>query len=314
VIPEVDAPAHAGNGWQWGPSAGMGDLALCINEAPWASYCIEPPCGQLNPINPNTQKVLSELYAEFLSNFGNSSLFHMGGDEVFYPCWNSSQEILQWLKDHGMNREKDSFLELWGNFQQNALTNLLAGNVKPTAILWTSEFTNTAKFSRKYLPTDKYIIEVWDPSSANTIPNLLSAGYRILVANYDAWYMDCGFGEVLTPGVNWCSPFKEWQKVYDNRPYKSLAGKWVITDPSQLALIEGGEIAMWSESADDISYSTKVWPRGAAIAERLWSDPISDWSAANDRMQFHRWRLVSRGVQAEGLQPLWCLQNQGACI
>jgi beta-hexosaminidase Fdl len=35
VIPEIDAPAHSGNGWDWGPSKGLGELSLCINQQPW---------------------------------------------------------------------------------------------------------------------------------------------------------------------------------------------------------------------------------------------------------------------------------------
>lgn len=31
VIPELDAPAHCGNGWQFGDEDGLGSLALCIN-------------------------------------------------------------------------------------------------------------------------------------------------------------------------------------------------------------------------------------------------------------------------------------------
>lgn len=32
LVPEIDAPARAGNGWQLGEREGMGDLALCVNE------------------------------------------------------------------------------------------------------------------------------------------------------------------------------------------------------------------------------------------------------------------------------------------
>lgn len=39
VIPEIDAPAHAGNGWDWGPKYGLGELSLCINQQPWSFYC-----------------------------------------------------------------------------------------------------------------------------------------------------------------------------------------------------------------------------------------------------------------------------------
>jgi hypothetical protein len=33
VLPELDAPAHVGNGWQFGEREGMGRLALCVNQA-----------------------------------------------------------------------------------------------------------------------------------------------------------------------------------------------------------------------------------------------------------------------------------------
>ena len=32
VLPELDSPAHVGNGWQWGPEYGLGDLAVCVNQ------------------------------------------------------------------------------------------------------------------------------------------------------------------------------------------------------------------------------------------------------------------------------------------
>ena len=44
VIPELDAPSHAGNGWQWGPLEGLGELSLCVNAEPYVDYCIQPPC------------------------------------------------------------------------------------------------------------------------------------------------------------------------------------------------------------------------------------------------------------------------------
>lgn len=79
---EIDTPAHAGNGWQWGESAGLGALALCINRNPWRQYCIQPPCGQLNPINPNTYKVLGQIFKDLVSVFPKGEVYHMGGDEV----------------------------------------------------------------------------------------------------------------------------------------------------------------------------------------------------------------------------------------
>lgn len=82
VIMEIDSPAHAGNGWQWGEKAGFGQLAVCINQQPWRLYCVQPPCGQLNPVNPNTYKILGQIYKDLTQIFPKGEVFHMGGDEV----------------------------------------------------------------------------------------------------------------------------------------------------------------------------------------------------------------------------------------
>lgn len=64
---------------------------------------------------------------------------------------------------------------------------------------------------------------------------------------------------------------------------------------------------------DENSSEGKIWPRTAALAERLWTNPDHDWRAAENRLIFHRERLVERGVMADALQPLWCMQNAGHC-
>lgn len=82
IITEIDAPAHAGNGWQWGPKEGLGDLAVCVNEQPWRHFCIQPPCGQLNPVNNNVYGVLKSLFEDLDKLMTRGEYFHMGGDEV----------------------------------------------------------------------------------------------------------------------------------------------------------------------------------------------------------------------------------------
>jgi hypothetical protein len=57
-----------------------------------------------------------------------------------------------------------------------------------------------------------------------------------------------------------------------------------------------------------------LFPRAAAMGERLWSNPSSGFYAAEQRMLEHRRRLVEqRGVNADALQPEWCRQNAGQC-
>lgn len=48
-MPELDAPAHVGEGWQ---NTGF---VTCFKQHPWLHYCNEPPCGQLDP-------TIEELY------------------------------------------------------------------------------------------------------------------------------------------------------------------------------------------------------------------------------------------------------------
>ena len=57
----------------------------------------------------------------------------------------------------------------------------------------------------------------------------------------------------------------------------------------------------------------QIWPRLSALAERLWTNPLSDWNSALFRLVHHRTLLTMRGVAAEGIQPEWCHQMDGGC-
>lgn len=59
VMPEFDAPAHVGEGWQ------DTDFVACFNRKPWVDYCVEPPCGQFDPTKPGLYDVLEGKFKEF---------------------------------------------------------------------------------------------------------------------------------------------------------------------------------------------------------------------------------------------------------
>lgn len=149
IVMEVDTPAHAGNGWTWGPSEGLGELAVCVNERPWSLYCGEPPCGQLNPENPNVYEILEKLYADILELTEENELFHLGGDEVNLECW--AQHLQKSSKAYNYTDLHD----MWGEFTQKALHRLKSANGGSSpdyVIVWSSDLSK-----RPYI--NRYVLE-----------------------------------------------------------------------------------------------------------------------------------------------------------
>ena len=80
---------------------------------------MEPPCGQLNPVNPHVYTTLGKLYQDFFELF-DTDMFHMGGDEVNLNCWNTTKEIMDELRQRGETGTKEELLALWKSFQEQA--------------------------------------------------------------------------------------------------------------------------------------------------------------------------------------------------
>ncbi|CAK4615361.1 unnamed protein product [Aphanomyces euteiches] len=314
VIPELDAPAHVGAGWQWGPTADLGELVVCYDHSPWEAACVEPPCGQLNPTNANIYPILQTIYSEYHALF-DSDVIHMGGDEVHFGCWNMSKAVT----DNMPKRDAKAFIDLWGNFQKKARG--LVHDISPESklMLWTSDLTKSANI-QQYLNPSEYIIQVWDAIGSNASASLARLGYQVVLSNYDAWYLDCGFGNWLSKGTSWCDPVKSWPTIYSVNMFAGMT-------PDLHQFVLGGEgtavlktwfekfilVALWSEMADENSADLKLWPRTAAAAERLWSNPNSSWKDALPRLRRQRSRLVQLGIRADAMQPQWCQDHPRRC-
>ena len=338
LIPEFDAPAHASAGWEWGEKEGKGKLVVC-NRRNWIDdsgkeLAAEPNAGQLNPVNDNVYEILGKLYFDMIDAFTLESpkqtlpMFHMGGDEVNFHCWAQDEGIRSWLEKKRYPADPSSgiegYLELWNEFQRKALAELTQANggksFKHGVVVWTSELSKPSPHLQRFLPKDQYVIQVWCTGNDPWIKSLLQDGYRLIMSNSDAWYLDCGFDAWLYSGTdftfhpdsNWCSPFKGWKVVYENSPrglVKSQGLKWDEVGE----LILGGEATMWSEQVDERGVEPRLWPRMSAFAERLWSDPDTTWKKAEARFLEHRQRLTVRGIAADVVQPEFCRQNEGWC-
>uniref|UniRef100_A0A1A9WD41 Beta-hexosaminidase n=1 Tax=Glossina brevipalpis TaxID=37001 RepID=A0A1A9WD41_9MUSC len=299
VMPEFDAPAHVGEGWQ------HKNMTACFKATPWENYCVEPPCGQLDPTVDDMYSVLQDIYQDMFDLF-DPDVFHMGGDEVSLMCWNSTKSITDWMTKMGWQLGVSDFIQLWGHFQTKAMRRVdyVAKQKQVPIILWTSKLTDPAHID-KYLNKDRYFIQIWTRGDDAQVLGILKRGFQIIVSNYDALYFDCGGANWVRDGNNWCSPYIGWQKVYDNR-MEDIA-KYYISQ------VLGAEAAVWSEQIDEQNLDQRLWPRASALAERLWSNPDGNWRQAEARMLLHRQHLVENGIAAEPLQPEWCLQNQNGC-
>lgn len=111
VIPEFDAPAHVGEGWQ------QKGLTLCFKMQPWQNFCDEPPCGQLDPTKDEVYNVMEDIFREMQEIFDYPDMFHMGGDEVKLNCWNTSTAVQDWMLAKDWQLQNDDFMRLWGHFQ-----------------------------------------------------------------------------------------------------------------------------------------------------------------------------------------------------
>ncbi|KAL1512928.1 hypothetical protein ABEB36_002428 [Hypothenemus hampei] len=298
VLPEFDAPAHVGEGWQ------HTGLVTCFNWQPWQNYCVEPPCGQFDVTKPELYDVIGDIYNDMIEQF-NPDIFHMGGDEVNFNCWNNTPSIVDWMTKMGWNRTEGDFVKLWNHFQSQAVEKVYqkAGKEIPI-IMWTSHLTHK-DYLNEYLPKDQYIIQIWTTGQDEQVENLLRNDYKVILSNYDALYLDCGFAGWVTDGNNWCSPYIGWQKIYENKPRK-IAGE-------RFKQVLGAEATFWTEQADSTSLDSRLWPRASALAEILWSEPTNSWREAETRFLIHRERLVKLGVNADALEPEWCLQYEENC-
>lgn len=260
VVPEFDQPAHVGEGWQFR------DMLTCFNAMPWSNYCYQPPCGQFDPSVAELYDVLEDIYREIVENF-EPTLFHMGADEVTSSCWNSSARLQQYMIARGWDINlESSFMTLWGEFQRSVEERFdRVTNETIPIILWSSTLTAQPNLLQ-YLNASRHIIQWWGNSETDIaeVQHLIQNGFRIIFSNVDRLYLDCGFSGWTSDGLNWCAPYKNWQGIYDNLLVTLVGG------PQNIHLALGAEVTIWSEQIDPMNLDSRLWPRAAALAERLW--------------------------------------------
>ncbi|KAL3523769.1 hypothetical protein ACH5RR_016603 [Cinchona calisaya] len=229
-----------------------------------SSSCTEP----LDVSKNFTFDVISGILADMREIFP-FKLFHLGGDEVNTDCWNSTPHVKQWLQDHNMTT-KDAYQYFVLRAQEIALSH------NWTPVNWEETFN---AFPSKLNP--QTVVHNW--LGPGVCPKAVAKGFRCIFSNQGVWYLD----HLDVP----------WDDVYFAEPLEG------IKDASEQQLVLGGEVCMWSETADPSNAQQTIWPRAAAAAERLWSN--RDATSATDtnsstlnRLEYFRCLLTRRGIPA----------------
>ncbi len=200
-------------------------------------YSVERQWGVFNPVLDPTNEATYALLADFLGEM--AALFpdpflHIGGDENNGVQWNANPRIQAYIKDHHL----DGNAGLHAMFNQR-IDRILASHGK-RLVGW-DEILNPQ------LPKD-CVIDSWRGPEA--LGQTAVAGLDCILSN--GFYIDLCYS---------AADHYVTEPVPDGSPLT----------PAQQAHILGGEATMWAEWVTPETIDSRIWPRTAAIAERLWS-------------------------------------------
>ncbi|KAG0335583.1 hypothetical protein BG000_007391 [Podila horticola] len=221
VLPEFDAPGHTAS---WGRA--YPNITVCVDILPHSSYAAEPPAGQLDPLEPFTYSVLDGLVKEWAAQFPDKHV-HIGGDEVSFNCWKTSQRLKEYINNPGKRQELESKLPPVSSEGQDAMRQTRSGsqsgedkllqvyldraigmylNQKKTLIVW----EEMALEHNVQLPAST-VVQVW--KNAGNAKKIIEQGRPVILSSVEYWYLDCGSGDWLvgSQGQSWCG-FTNWQR------------------------------------------------------------------------------------------------------
>lgn len=264
VMPEIDVPGHASAMLSVFPEIGS------KIENGVGAYSVERGSGifnaTLDPTNPHTYEILSAIFDEVCPLF-SSNYFHIGGDENNGKEWNSNPKIQEFKKKYNLANNHD--LQTYFNMQLVPMLKKHGKNLMGWEEIMTKDMTKDA------------IIHAWRGSNEG-----LAAGGALITA------AKTGYKTVLSNGY-YIDLMLSLESHYQNNPIPKNS---VLTSEEK-ARILGGEAAMWSELVSPLNIDSRIWPRTAAIAERLWSnEEVNDMVSLRKRLKTVSFRLEELGI------------------
>ncbi len=214
----------------------------------------------MDPTNDKTYKFLDEFIAEMTKLFPDH-FFHIGGDEVNGKQWDANPKIQEFKKSHNLATNA----ELQGYFSKKVQA--IVTKHGKAVVGWDEVFIPGAP--------KEIVIQSWRGQAA--LAQAAQQGYRGILSN--GYYIDLGWSAARHYAVD------------------PLGGAGASLTPDQQKLILGGESTMWSEYVNAENVDSRIWPRNAAIAERLWSPQnVTDVASMYARLNVISARLEWLGL------------------
>lgn len=241
----------------------VGYPELASQPGPYKAGRIAQTEPALDVTRDKTYKFLDKLIAEMVQLFPDAYL-HIGGDEVDDRPWDSNPKIQQFIRAHGMKSNRD----LQAYFNQR-LQKIVRKHGK--IMMGWDEVLHPD------LPKT-VVVQSW--RGQESLAAAARQGYRGLLSY--GYYLD-----LIWPAA----------RHYAVDP---MSGGAASLTPEEQQRILGGEACMWSEHISAETIDSRIWPRLAAIAERLWSPQnVTDPKSMYQRMDEISGRLGWLGLTHE---------------
>jgi hexosaminidase len=236
-------------------------------------YSIERHWGvfdpAMDPTQESTYKFLDGFIGEMAKLFPDQ-YFHIGGDEVNGKQWDANPKIQAFMHAHGM--KKNDELQAYFN-----------------------------KRVQEIVHKHGKIMEGWDEILAPDLPkNSVIQSWRgqdsLAAAAKQGYSGLLSFGYYLD--LQWTAA-----RHYAIDP---MSGNASSLSPEEKQHILGGEACMWAEYASPENIDSRIWPRMAPVAERLWSPQnVTDVNSMYQRMDVISHRLDWLGLNHNtGYRPM----------
>lgn len=215
----------------------------------------------MDPTRESTYQFLDQFLGEMTALFPDA-YFHIGGDECNGKEWDANPRIKQYMQTHQIKDDA-------------ALQAYFTGRVQK---LVTKRHKITVGWDEVLQPDTPHDVLIQSWRGQDSLAEAARRGYRgILSAGY---YIDLN------------------QSAADHYAVDPLVNGTAALSPAQQANILGGEATMWTEFVTPENVNSRVWPRTAVIAERLWSaQDVKDVSSMYRRLDTLSQKLPYYGLQ-----------------